>query len=389
MGRVSAVIVDVLRTASGRGKPGGALSAWHPAALLGTVIAELVDRAGIDPALVDDVVAGCVSQVGQQTQNVARTAALAAGLPVTVPGTTVDRQCGSSQQAIHFAHAAVAAGLAECVVACGVELMSTHPIGSAALDRDPIPAQVHGRFPALTHQGVAAELVATRFGIGREAQDAYAARSHARAAAVTWGDEILPVAGIAGTHATDETIRPATTVDGLAGLQPAFRTDALAARHPGMAWTVTAGNASPLTDGASAVLVTSEAFAERHGLRPRVRIVDSVVVGSDPVEMLSGVIPATQRILERNRMRIDDVDLVEVNEAFASIPLAWLAAIGGDGDRLNARGGAIALGHALGSSGTRIMTTLVHGLERSRGRLGLQTMCEGGGMANATLVERL
>lgn len=386
---MSAVIVDVLRTASGRGKPGGALSAWHPAALLGTVIAELVARAGIDPALVDDVYAGCVTQVGRQSQNVARSAVLAAGLPVSVPGTTIDRQCGSSQQAIHFAHAAVAAGLAECVVACGVELMSTHPIGSAALGEDPIPGQVHGRFPGLTHQGVAAELVAARFGIGRDAQDEYAARSHARAAAVEWGDEILPVAGVAGEHATDETIRPSTTREGLASLQPAFRTDALAARHPGVAWSVTAGNASPLTDGASAVLVTSEAFAARHGLTPRVRIVDSVVVGSDPVEMLSGVIPATERILARARLRVDDVDLVEVNEAFASIPLAWLAAIGGDGSRLNARGGAIALGHALGSSGTRIMSTLVHGLERSGGRIGLQTMCEGGGMANATLVERL
>ncbi|SDH29361.1 thiolase family protein [Agrococcus jejuensis] len=386
---MSAVIVDVLRTASGRGKPGGALSAWHPAALLGTVIAELVDRAGIDPALVDDVYAGCVSQVGQQTQNVARTAALAAGLPVTVPGTTIDRQCGSSQQAIHFAHAAIASGLADCVIACGVELMSTHPIGSAAIGHDPIPGQVHGRFPGLTHQGVAAELVAARFGIGRDAQDEYAARSHARAAAVDWGDEILTVAGIDGVHGVDETIRAGTTVERLATLQPAFRTDALAAQHPGLDWAVTAGNASPLTDGASAVLVTSEAFAAAHGLTPRVRIVDSVAVGSDPVEMLSGVIPATERILDRQRMRIDDVDLVEVNEAFASIPLAWLAAIGGDGDRLNARGGAIALGHALGSSGTRIMTTLVHGLERSGTRYGLQTMCEGGGMANATLVERL
>lgn len=386
---MNAVIVDVLRTASGRGKPGGALSAWHPAALLGTVIAELVDRAGIDPALVDDVYAGCVSQVGQQTQNVARTAALAAGLPVTVPGTTIDRQCGSSQQAIHFAHAAIASGLADCVVACGVELMSTHPIGSAAIGRDPIPGQVYGRFPGLTHQGVAAELVAARFGIGRDAQDEYAARSHARAAAVEWGDEILTVAGIDGDHGVDETLRAGTTVERLATLQPAFRTDALEAQHPGLAWSVTAGNASPLTDGASAVLVTSEAFAAAHGLAPRVRIVDSVAVGSDPVEMLSGVIPATERILERQRMRIDDVDLVEVNEAFASIPLAWLAAIGGDGDRLNARGGAIALGHALGSSGTRIMTTLVHGLERSGTRYGLQTMCEGGGMANATLVERL
>lgn len=385
----AAVIVDALRTASGKGKPGGALSAWHPAALLGHVVAELVHRTGVDPGRIDDVYAGCVSQVGQQTQNIARTAALAAGLPVTLPGATIDRQCGSSQQALHFAHAVIAAGLAECVVACGVELMSTHPIGSAANGADPIPPAVHERFLGLVHQGVAAELVAHRFHVDRGAQDAYALRSHARAAAVDFGDEILPVPGIHGEVTLDETIRASTTAEALASLEPVFRTDALAARLPDVTWSVTAGNASPLTDGASAVLVTSDAFAERHGLTPRARIVDSVAIGSDPVEMLSGVIPATERILERNRLRIDDIDHAEVNEAFASVPLAWLSATGADHDRLNPRGGAIALGHALGSSGTRLMTTLVHGLERSGGRLGLQTMCEGGGMANATLVERI
>lgn len=382
----TAVIVDALRTPSGRGKPGGALSDQHPVDLLGTVLRELVARNGLDPALIDDVIAGCLAQVGEQSVNVARNAALAAGFPVSVPGTTIDRQCGSSQQAAAFAAQGVIAGAYDIVIACGVELMSKYPIGTATLGQDNWGPLVRARYPeGLVGQGISAELIAARWDLSREAMDEFAARSHRLAAAASFDKEILPV----GDLETDETIRPGTTAEGLAGLGPAFHDEALAERFPEIGWNITAGNSSPLTDGASAVLIMTEDRANHLGLRPRARFHSSVVVGSDPVEMLTGVIPATHKILDRSGFAIDDFDTVEINEAFASVPLAWQKEFEVDHDRINPRGGAIALGHALGSSGTRILTSMVNELEISGGRYGLQVMCEGAGMANATIIERL
>lgn len=382
----TAVIVDALRTPSGRGKPGGALSDQHPVDLLGTVLRELVARNGLDPALIDDVIAGCLAQVGEQSVNVARNAALAAGFPVSVPGTTIDRQCGSSQQAAAFAAQGVIAGAYDIVIACGVELMSKYPIGTATLGQDNWGPLVRARYPeGLVGQGISAELIAARWDLSREAMDEFAARSHGKAAAASFDKEILPV----GDLETDETIRPGTTAEGLAGLGPAFHDEALAERFPEIGWNITAGNSSPLTDGASAVLIMTEDRANHLGLRPRARFHSSVVVGSDPIEMLTGVIPATHKILDRSGFAIDDFDTVEINEAFASVPLAWQKEFEVDHDRINPRGGAIALGHALGSSGTRILTSMVNELEISGGRYGLQVMCEGAGMANATIIERL
>ncbi len=382
----TAVIVDALRTPSGRGKPGGALSDQHPVDLLGTVLRELVARNDLDPALIDDVIAGCLAQVGEQSVNIARNAALAAGFPVSVPGTTIDRQCGSSQQATAFAAQGVIAGAYDVVIACGVELMSKYPIGSASLGSDNWGPLVRSRFPeGLVGQGISAELIAARWNLSREAMDEFAARSHRLAASASFVKEILPI----GDLVTDETIRPSTTAEGLAGLAPAFLDDAIAKRFPEIEWRITAGNSSPLTDGASAVLIMSEDRANHLGLRPRARFHSSVVVGSDPIEMLTGVIPATHKILDRSGFSIDDFETVEINEAFASVPLAWQKEFEIDHNRINPRGGAIALGHALGSSGTRILTSMVNELELSGGRYGLQVMCEGAGMANATIIERL
>ncbi|MBG6213324.1 MAG: thiolase family protein [Cryobacterium sp.] len=390
-----AVIVDVLRTPSGRGKPGGALDGIHPADLLATVLRELVSRNNLDPALIDDVIGGCVSQVGEQRSNLTRTALLSAGFPHSVPGTTIDRQCGSSQQATAFAAQAVLSGSADIVIACGVESMSRVALGSSAGAQDAFGTLMHERYPdGLVNQGVSAELINQKWNLGRDALDNYAARSHRLAAAAAERDdfsgEIVAVTLPDGTVVRDdETIRPGTSHASLAGLRPAFRTDELAARFPKLGWHVTAGNSSPLTDGASATLIMSAKRADQLGLNPRARFHSFTVVGSDPLLMLTGVIPATQRILSRAGLNIDDIDAYEINEAFASVPLAWLRETGADPDRLNPRGGAIALGHALGSSGTRLLGTLLNHLEMTGGRWGLQAMCEGGGMANATLVERL
>lgn len=387
-----AVIVDVVRTPVGRGKPGGRLSGVHPVDLLAGVLDALVNRNDLDPALIDDVIGGCVSQVGEQSFNVTRTAVLAAGFPESVPATTVDRQCGSSQQTATFAAQAVLAGQADIVIACGVESMSRVPLGSSIGDADPYGARVRARYPdGLVGQGVAAELIAERWGLSRDELDAFAARSHRLATEAgesgAFAAEVVPVPGV--DSLTDETVRPGTTAETLAGLAPSFRTDELAARFPELDWRITAGNSSPLTDGASAALIMSAEAAEQLGLEPRARFRSFAVVGSDPMLMLTGVMPATARVLERAGLTHDDIDVYEVNEAFASVPLAWLAETGADEVKLNPRGGAIALGHALGSSGTRLLTTLVAELEASGGRFGLQTMCEGGGMANATIIERV
>ncbi|QEO13633.1 thiolase family protein [Agromyces intestinalis] len=387
-----AVIVDVIRTPVGRGKPGGQLSGVHPVDLLAGVLDTLVNRNDLDPALVDDVIGGCVSQVGEQSYNITRNAVLAAGFPEHVPGTTIDRQCGSSQQAATFAAQAVLAGQADIVIACGVESMSRVPLGSSAQGADPYGSRIRTRYPhGLVNQGVSAELIAQKWGFARDELDAFAARSHELAAAAgesgAFATEVVPVPGV--DSLVDETVRPGTSVDSLAGLNPAFRTDALAARFPDLEWRITPGNSSPLTDGASAALIMSADAASKLGLEPRARFRAFSVVGSDPLYMLTGVIPATARVLDRAGLTHDDIDAYEVNEAFASVPLAWLADTGADAAKLNPRGGAIALGHALGSSGTRLLTTLVNQLEATGGRYGLQTMCEGGGMANATIIERV
>ena len=387
-----AVIVDVVRTPVGRGKPGGLLSGIHPVDLLAGVLDTLVNRNDLDPGLIDDVIGGCVSQIGEQSYNITRNAVLAAGFPEHVPGTTIDRQCGSSQQAATFAAQAVLAGQADIVIACGVESMSRVRLGSSAAGADPYGSRIRTRYPdGLVNQGVSAELIAAKWGFDRTELDTFAARSHELAAAAqesgAFASEVVPVAGIDAL--TDETVRPGTSAESLGGLNAAFRTDELAERFPELDWRITPGNSSPLTDGASAALIMSAERAEQLGLTPRARFRAFSVVGSDPLYMLTGVIPATAKVLARAGLGHDDIDAYEVNEAFASVPLAWLAETGADAAKLNPRGGAIALGHALGSSGTRLLTTLVNQLEATGGRYGLQTMCEGGGMANATIIERI
>jgi acetyl-CoA acyltransferase len=394
-----AVIVDAVRTASGRGKPGGALSEIPPVELLATVLRELVRRNDLDPAQIDDVITGCVTQIGEQAANIGRYATLSAGFPESVPATTVDRQCGSSQQAAHFAAQGVIAGAYDIVIACGVESMSRVPMGSSVVGGSPYGPSMQARYPeGLASQGIGAELIAARWKLSREDLDAFSARSHqlaaATAAAGDFANEILPIEvtlpdGTTTRHLADQTVRPATTVETLQKLRPSFYSDAWAARFPEIGWHVTAGNSSPLTDGASAVLIMSASKANELGLRPRARFHGFAVVGSDPLLMLTGPIPATRKVLARSGLSIDDIDAYEVNEAFAPVPLAWAHDTGADPARLNPRGGAIALGHALGGSGTRLLTTLVNHLEATGGRFGLETMCEGGGMANATIIERL
>jgi acetyl-CoA acyltransferase len=394
----SAVIVDVVRSPTGRGKPGGALSRLHAVELLGQVLGTLMARNDVDPGIVDDVIVGCVSQAADQAGTPGRWAWLAAGLPEHVPAVTIDRRCGSSQQAAHFGAQGVIAGAYDVVVAGGIESMSRVPMGSARLGMDPFGPSVAARYaPGLVPQGISAELVAAKWGLAREQLDAYALRSHTRAAAARatgeFDSEIVPITieDESGTSVVlqDETIRPATTMDRLAELPPAFKTPAASARFPQLGWHVTAGNSSQLADGASAALIMSEERALSLGLRPRARFCAFSVTSDDPITMLTGPIPATEKVLSRAGLRLDDIDHYEVNEAFASVPLAWLAQFGADESRLNPRGGAIALGHPLGASGTRLLATMVNALEASGGRYGLMTMCEGGGMANATIIERL
>ncbi|REJ06989.1 thiolase family protein [Microbacterium bovistercoris] len=388
-----AVLVDVVRTPVGRGKPGGALSEVHPVDLAAGVLTAILERNGLESAQLDDVLLGCVSQVGDQAMNIARQAVLAAGFDETIPATTIDRQCGSSQQAVHFAAQGIAAGAYDVVLVGGVESMSRVPLGSSAAGGSPMSPRLRARYPqGLVNQGVSAELIAQGWNLSRADLDAFAAESHARAAAA-WHEGFfdgttVPVAE-APEAVTDETVREGTTVERLAGLPASFRTDDLAARFPEIDWKITPGNSSPLTDGASAALLMSAEKADALGLRPRARFRAFDVIGDDPLMMLTGPIPATRRVLEKAGLGIHDIDAYEVNEAFASVPLAWAAELGADPARLNPRGGAIALGHALGSSGTRLLGTLVDHLEATGGRYGLQTMCEGGGMANALILERL
>jgi acetyl-CoA acyltransferase len=394
-----AVIIDAARTPIAKGKPGGALSGVHPVDLHAHAIRSLIERSGIDPALVDDVISGAVGQIGEQSLNTARWAALAAGLPESVPAVTVDRQCGSSQQAIHFAAQGVISGAYDVAVASGVESMSRVPIGSQTAGRDPFGQGVAERYPdGLVPQGISAELIAARWNFSRTQLDTFAAESHRRAAAA-WADgrfaaEVEPLKAPAADGSLipvtrDESVRPATSVDILAGLKPAFAAEAWEQRFPQIDWKVTAGNSSPVNDGAAAVLITSSDTAKRLGLRPRARLHSFAVVGDDPLYMLTGIIPATRKVLQRAGLSLADIDAFEVNEAFASVVLAWQAETGADLGKVNINGGATAIGHPLGASGARLMTTLLSVLEQTDGRYGLQTMCEAGGLANATVIERI
>jgi acetyl-CoA acyltransferase len=388
------VIVDAVRTATGKGKATGSLASVHPVDLLAQTLQAIVRRTSIDPGTVDDVLIGCVSQVGEQSATPGRMAWLGAGFPAHVPATTIDRKCGSSQQAVHFAAQGIRSGEYDIAIAGGVESMSRVVMGSARMGMDPHGEMVAHRYaPGLVSQGVAAELVAARWKISRAEQDELAARSHSLAAAArasgAFAREIIPIMTAAGVFDTDESIRPGSTPDTLAGLTPVFETPELAARFPEIDWSVTAGNSSQIVDGASALMLMSAERAAALGLTPRARIHTMTVVGDDPLLMLTGPIPATHRLLERSGITLADINHIEINEAFAPVPLAWLAELGADAARVNPRGGAIALGHALGSSGTRLMTTMLHALEDHDQRLGLQLMCEAGGMANATLIERI
>jgi acetyl-CoA acyltransferase len=386
----TAVIVDAVRTPLAKGKPGGAYSEIHPVDLHAVPLRALVERTGIDPASIDDVISGVVGQVGEQSGNTARWGLLAAGYPESVPGVTVDRQCGSSQQALHFAAQGVIAGAYDVAVASGVESMSRIPIGSQFGGKDFAGPSVGERYaPGLIPQGISAELIAAKWGFSRAQLDEYAASSHERAG-LAWKDGLFDgeVARVNGL-ATDETIRPATTPESLAGLRLAFQGDHWSQRFPEIEWKVTAGNSSPVNDGAAAVLVTSQEAAEQHGLRPRARVHSFAVAGDDPIFMLTGIIPATHKVLARAGLNIDDIDVFEVNEAFASVVLAWQAETGASLDKVNVNGGAIAIGHPLGGSGARLATTLLNVLEQRGGRYGLQVMCEAGGLANATIIERL
>lgn len=391
-----AVIVDAVRTPGG--KRNGQLSGWHPADLAGELLEQLGRRSDLDPSLVDDVIFGCGSQVGDQAMNIGRNAVLAAGWPESVPATTVDRQCGSSQQAAHFAAQGVMSGAYDVAVAGGVELMSTTPMGRSAESGQPFGPRMIARYAAsggLVHQGISAEMIADHWGLSRADLDTYGAQSQQRAVRAVeedrFANEIIPVAAKrwdpesgeaieTGEQVTcDEGIRPGTTVDTLAGLRGAFQEGG----------KTTAGNSSQITDGASAILIMSEQRAHELGLTPRARFHAFALAGVDPIMMLTGPIDATTRVLERAGLTMDDIDVAEINEAFASVVLAWQHEHDADLERVNVNGGAIALGHPIGASGTKLTATLLNELERSRGRYGLQSMCEGGGLANAMIIERL
>jgi acetyl-CoA acetyltransferase family protein len=390
-----AFILDAVRSPMGRGKEGGALSSVHPIDLLAQVIRTLISRNDMDPGTVEDVIVGCVGLGGEQSATPGRVAWLGAGFPTHVPGVTIERKCGSSQQAADFAAMAVMAGMYDLVVVGGIESMSRVPMGSQRMGKDRFGKGVNERFaPGLVPQGVSAELVAHKWGIAREDLDEFAARSHQRAAGAAqsgaFDSEIVAIETPDGTVVSaDETIRPGTTAEILAGLKPSFAGPEWEQRFPDIAFQTTPGNSSQLTDGASAMLLASEAGAAAAGLRPRARFRGSAVVGDDPILMLSGPIPATRKVLEKTGLGVDEIDHFEVNEAFASVPLAWQKEIGARSELLNPRGGAIALGHPLGASGARLMTTMLNALEQTGGRFGLQTMCEGEGMANATIIERI
>lgn len=377
-----AVIVAARRTPTG--KRNGVLSGVHPADLSAHVLEDLVKTAGVDPALVEDVIWGTVSQTGEQTGDIARTAALSAGFPETVTGVTVDRQCGSSQQAVHFAAAGIIAGQYDIVIAGGVESMSRVPMGSSSQGTNPYGERFMARYDGVKpNQGIGAEMIGEQWGFTRTQVDELAIESHARAAAATdsgaFESQIAPVETEHGRISADEGIRRGGTVEGLAKLSTVFKEDGI----------VTAGNSSQISDGSAALLMMSDAKAKELGLTPIARVHTAVLAGSDPVIMLTGPIPATQKALAKSGLSVDDIGVFEVNEAFATVPLAWQHEIGADWAKVNPNGGAIAMGHPLGGSGARLMTTMVHHMQANGIRYGLQTMCEGGGQANATILELL
>ncbi len=379
-----AVIVEAVRTPVG--KRNGGLSGVHPVSLSAHVLRALAERSGIDPALVDDVIWGCVGQVGEQTFDIGRNAVLAAGWPETVTGVTVDRQCGSSQQSVHFAAAGLIAGQYDVVVAGGVESMSRVPMGSSIQGANPMGPEFLERYGGVfPNQGVGAEMIAERWGLSRTQVDEYSVGSHEKAAAAQdagrFEGQIAPVTNDQGELiSADEGIRRGTTVDVLAGLKTVFKPEG---------GVITAGNSSQISDGSAALLMTTSDKARELGLTPIARVHTAVLAGADPIIMLTAPIPATQKALARSGLGLDEIGAFEVNEAFAPVPLAWLAELGADPKALNYNGGAIALGHPLGGSGARLMTTLVHHMRDNGIRYGLQTMCEGGGQANATILELL
>jgi acetyl-CoA acyltransferase len=383
-----AVIVDAARTAVGRRN--GRLKDWHPVDLMAQVLSAIVERTGIDPGLIEDVIVGCVMQVGEQSLNVGRNAALAAGFPESVPGTTVDRQCGSSQQAIHFAAQGVISGAYDIAIAGGVEAMTRVPMGASAQGPGaPFGPLMLKRYNnGLVHQGISADLVAQKWELTRDDLDAFSLESHRRAAQATtegrFKSQIVPIPvknedGTTSIFEQDEGIRSDTSLEKLASLKPAFKPDGL----------ITAGNSSQISDGAAAVLIMERATAERLGFRPRARFVSFALAGDNPILMLTAPIPATFKVLDRAGLKLDQIDLVEINEAFASVVLAWQHETGADLNKVNVNGGAVAIGHPLGASGARLTTFLLNELERRDSRYGLQTICEGGGMANAMIIERL
>jgi acetyl-CoA acyltransferase len=394
-----AVVVEAVRTPVAR--RGGAYANIHPADLLASVLREVIERTGRDPALIDDHIAGCVSQIGDQSLNVARNAWLAAGLPETIPATTVDRQCGSSQQAIQFAAQAVMAGAADLVIASGVEHMTRVPLGSSVVGGNPFPPSLSMRYEGkLIPQGISAELIASRWAISREEQDDFGFRSHERAARATSQGWFRPQLALVKPNGGgdlldhDEGVRMEPDRDRMRSLEPAFKAAVFDEMFPGrIGWTVTAGNSSQISDGAAAVMIASRDRAEQLRLAPRARLVSFAVVGEDPVLMLTGPIPATRKVLSLAGLDLEQIDVVEINEAFASVVLAWQRELRVPGQwfdsHVNPNGGAIAIGHPVGASGTRLMADLLGELDRRKGRYGLQVMCEGGGMANATVVERL
>ncbi|MGY4098259.1 thiolase family protein [Nocardia sp. R16R-3T] len=386
-----AVIVEAVRTPIGKGKPTGALHNVNAVDLLAHSLRAVVDRSGIDPALIDDVIGGIVTQVGEQGANMTRRAALAAGYPESVPATTVDRQCGSSQQAIHFAAQGVIAGAYDIVVAAGVESMGRIPMGANLIGSEDFSGVGFAeRYPdGLVSQGISAELIAARWGLTRNQLDEFALGSHEKAALATkngsFAGQLAPIAGLE----TDEGIRVGSTLETLGALRPAYYDEALAARFPEIGWQITAANASQVSDGSAAVLIMTSERAAQLGRKPLARLHSFAVAGDDPLLMLTAVIPATRKVLQRAGLQLSDIDLVEINEAFSPVVLAWAHDTGADMSRVNVNGGAIAVGHPLGASGARLMTTLVHAMQERGARYGLQTMCEAGGLANATVIERL
>ena len=393
-----AVIIDVVRSPFGRGRPEGILHGIHPVDLYAQVIQALLSRTGIGMDLIEDVITGCVLQVGEQSGNIGRNAVLAAGLPVSVPGVTVDRKCGSSQQSVDFAAQAIISGACDVVIAGGVDMMSVVPMRSNRLGKDNRGSLLAARFPNGTGDpGVSAELIAARWRIPRAEMDEYALRSHALAARaedrnvtarmicrINRGSALDPI-----WVSKDEGVRRETSMEQLARLKPSFFLPEVAARYPEITWGVTAGNASQISDGASAALIVEQSVAERLGLRPRAAITEFAAVGDDPIMMLTAIMPATRKLLGKARLAAEDIGVFEVNEAFASVVLAWLREFRVDPTRVNPYGGAIALGHPVGASGVRLLGNLVMALEETGSRYGVQVMCESGGMANSTLIERL